>query len=59
MHDRMLWTSFHTISCKLPLSNLKESMRNPEVQRISLFLLFMYDFAAQFLDFSPEGLEYV
>jgi hypothetical protein len=27
--------------------------------RVSLFLLFMYDFAVQFSNFSPEGLEHV
>jgi hypothetical protein len=27
--------------------------------RVSLFLMFMYDFAVQFFDFSPEDLEHV
>jgi hypothetical protein len=51
-HD-MSDISFHTISCKSPFSNL---ILKYEKSRVSLFLLFMYDFAVHF---SSEGPEHV
>jgi hypothetical protein len=38
------WTSFHTMSCKSPFSNFKEtiSMRNPEVQGKFVFTVYVW-----------------